>query len=172
MPLIKNGQPLADPWTTVADDAPLPAGAAIVSLARWQRDRAALLGCNRPIGVVLPPDQAVEGLGPDLDRLGVVALEFRSFRDGRAYSQARLLRERHGYAGEIRATGQVLRDQLLFMERCGFDAFMLPTDAAAAAWAEAGREISVWYQPAADRRTWVVAARHGASALDGCAPAG
>ncbi len=172
MPLIRNGQPLADPWTMVADDAPLPAGAAIVSLARWLRDRDALLGRNQPIGIVLPPDQAVDELGPDLDRLGVVALEFRSFRDGRAYSQARLLRERYGYTGEIRATGQVLRDQLLFMERCGIDSFVLPNDSAVTAWSEAIREISVWYQPAADRRTWVVAARHGASALDGCAPAG
>ena len=65
-------------------------------------------------------------LGPDeahLDRLAVVALVFPSFRDGRAYSQARLLRERHNYRGELRATGQVLRDQFLFMLRAGFDSF-------------------------------------------------
>jgi uncharacterized protein (DUF934 family) len=170
--LIKNGQPLADPWTTVADDAALPAGAVIVGLGRWQRDREALLGRNQPIGVGLPPDRPVEALAADLGRLGVVALEFRSFRDGRAYSQARLLRERYRYAGEIRATGQVLRDQLLFMERCGIDAFQVADEARTHAWPEATREISVWYQPAADRRTWVVAARHGKSALDGCAPAG
>ncbi len=172
MPLIKNGQPLADPWTTVADDAPLPAGAAIVSFARWQHDRAALLGRNQPIGVSLPPDRPVEALAADLGRLGVVALEFRSFRDGRAYSQARLLRQRFGYGGEIRATGQVLRDQLLFMERCGIDAFQVGGDVPAQAWADAAREISVWYQPAADRRTWVVAARHSVNALDDSAPAG
>ena len=76
----------------------------------------------------------------------------RSFRDGRAYSQARLLRERHGYDGELRATGQVLRDQFVFMLRAGFDAFEVKKDADADAFAETMKRYSVFYQPTGDGR--------------------
>jgi uncharacterized protein (DUF934 family) len=77
---------------------------------------------------------------------------FPSFRDGRAYSQARLLRERHGFAGELRATGQVLRDQFVFMLRAGFDAFDVKKDADAAAFASTAKRYSVFYQPTGDGR--------------------
>jgi uncharacterized protein (DUF934 family) len=89
---------------------------------------------------------------PYLDRLAAVALVFPSFRDGRAYSQARLLRERHGYEGELRATGQVLRDQFVFMSRAGFDAFEVKKDADADAFAETMKRYSVFYQPTGDGR--------------------
>src|SRR5919106_1099823 len=72
--------------------------------------------------------------------------------DGRAYSQARLLRERHGYDGELRATGQVLRDQFVFMSRAGFDAFEVKKDADAGAFAETMKRYSVFYQPTGDGR--------------------
>ena len=86
-------------------------------------------------------------------------LVFPSFRDGRAYSQARLLRERHGFEGELRATGQVLRDQFLFMLRAGFDAFEVIKDADAEAFAQASRRYSVFYQPTGDGRATARAAR-------------
>jgi uncharacterized protein (DUF934 family) len=89
---------------------------------------------------------------PYLDRLATVALLFPSFRDGRAYSQARLLRERHGYDGELRATGQVLRDQFVFMSRAGFDAFEVKKDADADAFAATMKRYSVFYQPTGDGR--------------------
>ena len=76
-----------------------------------------------------PNNRKVAELAPWLDRLALVALVFPSFRDGRAYSQARLLRERHGFRGELRATGDVLRDQFLFLVRAGFDAFEVRKDA-------------------------------------------
>ncbi|MHA1154101.1 MAG: DUF934 domain-containing protein, partial [Alphaproteobacteria bacterium] len=85
-------------------------------------------------------------------RFQVIALEFPSFGDGRAYSYARLLRERHGYRGELRAVGNVLRDQALFMRRCGFDAFEVAEGTAVAGWREALGEISVFYQPTEDGR--------------------
>ena len=96
----------------------------------------------------------------DLDRLALIALDFPVFRDGRAYSHARLLRERFGFDGEIRATGNVLRDQFLFMHRCGFDAFVIADPAQADAWLQSISEISVWYQPATDSRTPVLSLRH------------
>jgi uncharacterized protein (DUF934 family) len=88
-----------------------------------------------------------------------VALVFPTFRDGRGYSQARLLRERYHFRGELRATGQVLRDQLLFLQRAGFDSFELTKDADAAAFAAAVCRYSVFYQPAADGRASTLTAR-------------
>jgi uncharacterized protein (DUF934 family) len=84
---------------------------------------------------------------------------FPSFKDGRAYSQARQLRERYGFRGELRATGDVLRDQFLFLARAGFDAFEVKKDADTAAFVEALARYSVFYQPAADARTAVQRAR-------------
>ena len=81
-----------------------------------------------------------------------MALEFPKFGDGRAFSYARLLRERYGFTGEVRAVGEVLYDQLVFMHRCGFDAFEIAADDAAGRWLQALGEISVWYQPTADGR--------------------
>ena len=89
---------------------------------------------------------------PYLDRLAAVALAFPSFRDGRAYTQARLLRERYLYRGELRATGQVLRDQFVFMLRAGFDAFEVKKQGDAEAFAQTTRRYSVFYQPTGDGR--------------------
>jgi len=149
--IIKNRQIIEDSWRQVADDAELPAGPAIVTLARWQRERAALVERDDPVGVRLPNTANVADLIDDLPRWAVVALEFPKFADGRAYSQARLLRERHGYRGELRAVGEVLRDQLLFMARSGFDAFEVRADRSLEDALEAFGEFSVSYQPAADQ---------------------
>ena len=160
MPLIKDGARVEDVWVTVPDDAPLPADApAIVILERWLAERAALLRRNQPLGIRFRSDQPPAPVVGDLDRLGVIALEFPKFTDGRAYSYARLLRERHGYRGELRAVGNVLRDQFLFMHRCGFDAFEVADEAAVLAWGEAMAEIAVWYQPTGDGRTPAAVAR-------------
>ncbi len=149
--IIKNRQIVEDPWRHVADDAELPAGPVIVTLARWRRERAALMECGEPVGVRLPNTTNVADLADDLPQWAVVALEFPKFADGRAYSQARLLRERYGYQGEIRAVGDVLRDQLLFMARSGFDAFEVRADRRLEDALEAFDEFSVSYQPAADQ---------------------
>lgn len=160
MSLIKDGRPANDPWTTVGDDGTLPDGPAIVTLARWQATRDELAARNAPLGLRLRSDQPPALVAADLGRFAVVALEFPKFTDGRAYSYARLLRERHGFRGEIRAVGNVLRDQLLFMQRCGFDAFEV-ADEKAAAWDRAMAEFSVRYQPASDDRPAALALRHG-----------
>ena len=105
-----------------------------------------------------PNDRKVAELVPWLDHLSLVALVFPKFRDGRAYSQARLLRERYGYRCELRATGDVLRDQFQFLLRAGFDAFEVKKQADARVFAEAAARFSVFYQPSADGRVAGVAA--------------
>jgi uncharacterized protein (DUF934 family) len=153
MPLVKNGKIATDAFVHVADDAELPEGGAVlISAARFLEDPKALLARMGELGVVWPNNRDLDDLVPFLDRLAVIALVFPSFRDGRAYSQARLLRERHGYKGELRATGQVLRDQFLFMLRAGFDALEARKESDAEAFALSAKRYSVFYQPTGDGR--------------------
>jgi uncharacterized protein (DUF934 family) len=153
MPLVKNGKITADALARVADDSELPAdGAILVSAVRFLGDPERLSGRAEGVGVIWPNNRDPVGLVPYLDRLAAVALVFPTFRDGRAYSQARLLRERHRYRGELRATGQVLRDQFLFMLRAGFDAFEVKKDSDAEAFANTVKRYSVFYQPTGDGR--------------------
>jgi uncharacterized protein (DUF934 family) len=153
MPLVKHGKISGDAFAHVADDAEIPAdGAILVSAQRLLGDAEALLGRPGKTGVIWPNIRDVDDLVPYLDRLAVVALVFPTFRDGRAYSQARLLRERHSYRGELRATGQVLRDQFVFMLRAGFDAFEVRKESDAEAFAATVKRYSVFYQPTGDGR--------------------
>jgi uncharacterized protein (DUF934 family) len=162
MPLIKDGQPATDAFVHVADGELLPAeGPIIIGLARWQEERGLIEPRSTPIGVRLKPNESVAQLAGDLDRLAVIALEFPKFNDGRAMSQARLLRERLCYRGEIRATGKVVRDLLLFMHRCGFDAFEVADGVTADIVAKSLAEFDVFYQPAADGSRSVIERRYG-----------
>jgi len=150
MPLVKGGKIVSDPFAHVADGAELPVEACVlVSAARFLENPDALLKRGK-VGVIWPNSRDVDDLLPYLDRLAAVALVFPTFRDGRAYSQARLLRERYGYRGELRATGQVLRDQFVFMLRAGFDAFDVKKQADAEAFAQTVHRYSVFYQPTGD----------------------
>ena len=167
MQLIKDGHIVADDYVRVADGAPVPDDVpVIVPAARFLAEAEAFAQRQAPTGVLWPNDRRVAELAPHLDRLALVALVFPTFKDGRAFSQARLIRERHGFRGELRATGQVLRDQFLFMLRAGFDAFEVTKDADAAAFAEAAHRYSVFYQPTGDGRATARAGRvaraHGA----------
>ena len=153
MPLVKGGKIIADQFAHVADGAePPPEGAILVSAARFLENPEALFARSGKVGVIWPNNRDLAALVPYLDRVAVVALVFPTFRDGRAYSQARLLRERHGYDGELRAAGQVLRDQFVFMTRAGFDTFEVKKEADAAAFAETMKRYSVFYQPTGDGR--------------------
>jgi uncharacterized protein (DUF934 family) len=150
MSLIKNGAVAEDHFQAVADDAPMPANGTIVSLARFQKDRESLLARNAPLGVRLQSSESPEALGEDVHRLSVVVLEFPKFRDGRAFSWARMLRTRIGYRGEIRASGHFLYDQLAFMARMGIDAFEVRENFTPAEFSRAMREMTDVYQPSAD----------------------
>jgi len=162
MPLIRNGALVADGWVAVDDAAAVPDGEhAVVSFARWQAERETFAARNARIGVRLANSDDVHALAEDIDRIGLIALEFPRFNDGRAYSQARLLRERLGFTGELRATGQVLRDQYLFMRRCGFDAFEVPEGTAVEAFRKSEAMITRFYQPATDDVTTIGALRAG-----------
>lgn len=161
MALIKNRELADDSFQVIEDDAPVPAETgAIVSLERWRTDRENLSRRNAPIGVRLESDTPVDALVGDLDRLDLIAVPFQQFKDGRGYSTARLLRERYGFTGELRAVGNVLRDQLAFLERCGFDSFEYEGQTAAIEALKAFDEIGVVYQTAADRRQSAAAARN------------
>ena len=153
MPLVKDGRIATDLFLHVAEGAELPGdGAVLISAERFLADPEMLSRRAGKLGVIWPNNRDLDDLVPYLDRLAAVALVFPNFRDGRAYSQARLLRERHGYDGELRATGQVLRDQFVFMSRAGFDAFEVKKNADANAFAETMKRYSVFYQPTGDGR--------------------
>jgi len=153
MPLVKQGRIATDIFVQVADGAELPGdGAVLISAARFLEDPEGLSRRAGKTGVIWPNNRDLDDLVPYLDRLAAVALIFPTFRDGRAYSQARLLRERHSYEGELRATGQVLRDQFVFMLRAGFDAFEVKKESDAEAFAATAKRYSVFYQPTGDGR--------------------
>ena len=119
-----------DAWRLVAQGAgelaqPLPRGPLLVPLATWRKRRAQLLGRLEPLGVWLEPHEDPADIAEDLPVLALVAVHFPKFTDGRGYSIASLLRRRHGYGGELRAFGDIGRDQLFYLARVGFDSFRL-----------------------------------------------
>lgn len=141
--LIKNGQIVTDAWQRLVlaegDDPAtlaLPTTPTLLPLAVWQARREELLKTGAAQGVWLDSNERPEVLAEDIDRLAVIAVNFPKFTDGRGYSIARLLRERLKFAGELRAIGEVLHDQLQFLSRCGFDALAVregkPLEAAVA----------------------------------------
>ena len=128
--IIKNRQIVDDTWNVLKlaegetpESVDLPNDNPIVPLAVWLARRDELLARQRPVGVWLDSHEGAETLAGDLAHLSVIAVNFPKFTDGRGYTTARLLRERYAYRGEIRAIGDVLRDQLQNLRRCGFDAF-------------------------------------------------
>ena len=129
MPLVKHGKITNDALVHLADDAGIPGdGAILISAARFLEDAEAVSRRVGRTGVIWPNNRDVDDLVPYLDRLAVIALVFPTFRDGRAYSQARLLRSRFRFSGEVRATGEVLVDMLPLLARTGFDAVALRAD--------------------------------------------
>jgi uncharacterized protein (DUF934 family) len=153
MPLIKNGRLTEERYVRVLDDAPIPDGVpVIVPAARFLADADEMLRRDAPTGVEWPNNRAVAELEPYLGRLAVVVLTFPNFKDGRGYTQARLLRERYGFVGELRAAGQILRDQFLFLVRAGFDALEVVKQSDAEAFAATLARYTVFYQDAGDDR--------------------
>ncbi len=147
MPLLEDGRLRPDPFVTVTDEEPLPEGTpAIISLARLLRDAPA--GRNAPLGVALAPEEDPRALVPFLGRLSLVAVRLPKHRDGRAFTQARALREALGFRGEVRATGHVLPDQYAFLLRCGVTVVELPEGADPAIWNAARQAHPVAYQAA------------------------
>jgi uncharacterized protein (DUF934 family) len=138
-----------DAWVPAVEGELLPDAPVILSKQRWLAERDALAGRNAPLGLHLDAGERIDDIAADLQRFSLIALAFPKFSDGRAFSAARLLRDKYGYRGELRAVGNVLADQIPFMRRVGFDAFEVmhaPTRRALSR----GRiaEVTLHYQPA------------------------
>jgi uncharacterized protein (DUF934 family) len=162
MPLIKNGKLVDDIWAFVPDGHELsPGGCFTVSIGRFLSEHDQLLARNRSIGVRLQNTDDPSLLAPHLEHLHLIELDFPKYTDGRAFSQALMLRRRFGYKGEIRAIGQVLQDQLRLMLRSGFDAMMVvETDDAEGAFQHSSHPFSEFYQTSADSAETVFMKRH------------
>ena len=128
MPLLRQREIVADEWVTLGDSPPADEVPLIVPFAKFRENAAAFRARKGKLGIRLAPADKVEDLAPELPRLSLVALEFTGPGEGRGYTQAKLLRARYHFAGEVRAVGHVKQDQVYLMARVGIDAFDLSPD--------------------------------------------
>jgi uncharacterized protein (DUF934 family) len=150
--IIKDGKIVGNDWTHAGDGDTLPEGNATVTLQRWQAEKDALAARNAPLGIRLGTADAPEAIAGDLARFSLIVLEFPKFTDGRVFSQARLLRERYGYTGELRVRGDFLRDQLFYLSRVGVNAFEFPDETNLEDVLPSFSDFTVRYQAATDVR--------------------
>jgi uncharacterized protein (DUF934 family) len=164
--VFRNGGFVTDDWVRVADDVALPpSGRALLSVKRFLAEVAGGTLGNRPVGVVMEPADRVADLVPHLDRVSIIAVDFPKFSDGRGFSHAALL-ARHGFRGDLRAVGNVLIDQIDFMQRLGFTSFEV-RHAVTRRYLSEGRnpaprhyyQPSVIQEPPAGTRPWLRRAR-------------
>ena len=152
--IIKDNEVIDETWHLLPKDVELQSLSncddLIVPMRLWLEHAHALKARDGGLGIWLDADEIVEEIADDLEHFQVIALNFPVFTDGRHFSSARLLRERYGYKGEIRAIGDVLRDQLFLMRRCGFDAYAVRADRDPYDALEGLKDFSVSYQSAAD----------------------
>jgi uncharacterized protein (DUF934 family) len=148
----QRAERVEDPYTNVPDEDSIPRGEVIVSLQRFQNEGKRLLAEGRKVGVRVEANEHVEDLAADLPNISVVALVFPNFLQGQPYSSARILRERYGYQGEIRAVGDVLREQAGFMVRCGFDVFAPADGSSPDEWTHVVNRFRHVYQRGEDGR--------------------
>lgn len=146
MQIIKDKQITDNAWTLVADDEALKNGDISVSLLRWKKDKEHILNHGGKIGIRLTSTDEVSELADDLDKISLIEIDFPVFTDGRGFSQARLLRDRYRFQGEIRATGNFIADQAFYLSRVGVNAFELKTDKELNTALTALNDFSVHYQ--------------------------
>jgi phosphoadenosine phosphosulfate reductase len=147
-PIWKQGAFRTDPWQPSSAAAELGAAPVVIDKRRWLAERETLLSRPALLGLRLEGGESVEDIADDLGRFALIALNFVKFSDGRGFSTARLLREKFGYAGELRAVGNVLSDQIPFMRRVGFDAFEVQHAPTRRALREDRiPEVRLYYQP-------------------------
>ena len=167
--ILRRRELIEDDWTLIEESGAAGDNAAggkiIVPLARWRLQREALLGAHAAVGVLVPNTADVEALFPEIADRPLIALQFPTFSDGRALSQAVLLRRRLAFSGELRAVGDVIRDLVFWLGRCGFDSIVPRQDQSLEACKGALDELTVAYQAAADGHTpvWVRRRRAAAS---------
>lgn len=153
MQIIKDKQIIDDGWLHLDDDTPAPkTGDVSVSLERLRKQLEALRGREGGLGVRLRSDELAGDVADILDAVQLICVEFPKFTDGRGYTTGRLLRDRHGFTGELRAVGHVLQDQLFYLARCGYNAFTLAPGKSLSRALDGFEDFSVSYQAAADSR--------------------
>ncbi len=151
MRVIRDRNIVSDPVTHLADDDAIPTeGAISVTLARFREELASLSTRSAKTGIRLDGDDNVREAADLIKAADFVAMEFPRYADGRCYSQARILRDQMGYTGELRAVGDVLRDQVFYLRRCGFDTLEIREDQRIEDALAALNDFTVTYQPAAD----------------------
>ena len=168
--ILRKGELAADDWTLVEDgrsDVGPLGGKVIVTLARWRSEREALTAAHAAVGVLVPNTADIEAVYPEIADRELIALQFPTFTDGRALSQAVVLRKRLSFRGELRAVGDVIRDLVFWLGRCGFDSIVPRSDQSLDACRSALDEIRVAYQAAADAHTPVWVRRRGRAAAAG-----
>ncbi|MFT4560785.1 MAG: hypothetical protein ACI9BW_000520 [Gammaproteobacteria bacterium] len=163
MQLLKNERLVVDSWTLREDAAALPnCGDVIVSANRWNAHRDTLLARAGRNGIWLSSEDEIESIVKDVAHFDVISLEFSAVTDGRHYSNARLLRERYAYSRELRASGEVRRDQLFYLIRCGFDSFRLDDNCDIEDFLLGQKDFSSAYQYATDDLVPAYRGRSGA----------
>jgi len=165
MTLLKNNEVTENTWRAVSDKDEISGefsgeDSVIISLEHWTEEKENFAGRNGALGLHLESHEKPEAIADDVDQFDLISLDFPALPDGRAFSYARLLRERYGFKGELRAVGKVIQDQLFFMKRCGFDSFELSDGEDVEKSIAALSAFSVAYQPAADDIKPAYNARH------------
>jgi uncharacterized protein (DUF934 family) len=167
--ILRRRELVEDDWTIVEDSRAgsswAGGGKLIVPLEAWRAQRAALLAARAAVGVLVPNTTDIEAIYPQIADRPLIALQFPTFSDGRALSQAVVLRRRLGFAGELRAVGDVIRDLVFWLGRCGFDSIVPRQDQSLEACQQALDELTVAYQAAADDHTPVWVRRRKAAAV-------
>lgn len=125
MQIIKDNQIIDDNWTYIADDMPIQAGNITISQQRWLQDKQQLAGHDGQLGLRLTSTDNIADISDDLGKFNLIELEFAAFTDGRSFSMAKLLRDRFQFSGELRATGNFIRDQIFYLSRVGINSFNL-----------------------------------------------
>ena len=151
--IIKNGAIVEDTYHVITEAGALPAADIIVSLDVWLQQRAEVLAHPHKKGIMLKPDQHPEVIVDDLAHLNIIALAFPAFADGRGYSYAVLLRQRYGFKGELRATGDIFKDNMFYLKRCGFDSFAVRADKDLQVALQGLQDFSECYQASTDEST-------------------
>ena len=162
--VLRNGELAADDWALLEDgraEIGSAGGKVIVTLARWRAERESLAAAHAAVGVLVPNTADIEAVYAEIADRPLIALQFPTFTDGRALSQAVVLRKRLQFRGQLRAVGDVIRDLVFWLGRCGFDSIVPRKDQNLEACRGALDELRVAYQAAADGHTPVWVRRRG-----------
>ena len=167
--ILSRGQLVDDNWMLVEDgrtEIASAGGKVIVTLARWRAERETLVAAHAAVGVLVPNTADIEAVFAEIADRALIVLQFPAFTDGRALSQAMVLRKRLGFTGELRAVGDVIQDLVFWLGRCGFDSIVPRKDENLEACRAALNEIKVAYQAAADEHTpvWIRRRKEAAAA--------